>query len=92
MKDYKLTMWLLRMLARLGFVSEGDVFMTKEAYEELINEIDSYKELCNQYKELCNQYKESIDNYLNSTPTEEEVAKLLEITVEELREGYTANN
>lgn len=85
MKDYKLTMWVLRMLARLGFVSEGDVFMTKEAYEELINEIDSYKE-------LCNQYKESIDNYLNSTPTEEEVAKLLEITVEELREGYTANN
>ena len=85
MKDYKLTIWLLRMLARLRFVSEGDVFMTKEAYEELINEIDSYKE-------LCNQYKESIDNYLNSTPTEEEVAKLLEITVEELREGYATTN
>ena len=85
MKDYKLTMWLLRMLARLGFVSEGDVFMTKEAYEELINEIDYYVA-------LSNHYKEAIENFLRDAPTDEEVANDLGITVEELREGYTTTN
>ena len=85
MKDYKLTMWLLRMLARLGFVSEGDVFMTKEAYEELATERDYYVA-------LSNHYKEAIENFLRDAPTDEEVANDLGITVEELREGYTTTN